>query len=109
MLNLTDITVRLGGRTILDGATAALPPGQERRVAMPVQYPTMPAFGGETLDTVFVTSASWPLPEEERRRRPQEGGLFAFAAPVPGIPSTRVHGPDGPAASAISHPPPSAR
>ena len=26
MLNLTDITVRLGGRTILDGATAALPP-----------------------------------------------------------------------------------
>ncbi|HEY0116070.1 MAG TPA: ABC-F family ATP-binding cassette domain-containing protein, partial [Allosphingosinicella sp.] len=27
MLNLTEITVRLGGRTILDGATAALPPG----------------------------------------------------------------------------------
>jgi len=27
MLNLSDITVRLGGRTILDGATAALPPG----------------------------------------------------------------------------------
>ena len=26
MLNLTEITVRLGGRTILDGATAALPP-----------------------------------------------------------------------------------
>ncbi len=26
MLNLQDITVRLGGRTILDGATAALPP-----------------------------------------------------------------------------------
>jgi ATP-binding cassette subfamily F protein 3 len=27
MLNLSAITVRLGGRTILDGATAALPPG----------------------------------------------------------------------------------
>jgi ATP-binding cassette, subfamily F, member 3 len=26
MLNLNDVTVRLGGRTILDGATAALPP-----------------------------------------------------------------------------------
>jgi ATP-binding cassette subfamily F protein 3 len=26
MLNMSDITVRLGGRTILDGATAALPP-----------------------------------------------------------------------------------
>src|SRR6478672_2420773 len=27
MLNLNGITVRLGGRVILDGATAALPPG----------------------------------------------------------------------------------
>jgi ATP-binding cassette, subfamily F, member 3 len=27
MLNLTDITVRLGGRAIIDGATAKLPPG----------------------------------------------------------------------------------
>ena len=27
MLNLNNITVRLGGRVILDGATAALPPG----------------------------------------------------------------------------------
>ncbi|RYY46473.1 MAG: ABC-F family ATP-binding cassette domain-containing protein, partial [Sphingomonadales bacterium] len=27
MLNLTDITVRLGGRTIIDAATAKLPPG----------------------------------------------------------------------------------
>ena len=27
MLNLNGITVRLGGRTILDGASAALPPG----------------------------------------------------------------------------------
>jgi len=27
MLNLNGITVRLGGRTIIDGASAALPPG----------------------------------------------------------------------------------
>ena len=26
MLNLKDVTVRLGGRTIIDGASAALPP-----------------------------------------------------------------------------------
>jgi ATP-binding cassette subfamily F protein 3 len=26
MLNINSVTVRLGGRTILDGATAALPP-----------------------------------------------------------------------------------
>ncbi len=50
----------------------------------------MPAFGGEALGTVFVTSATWPLSEEERRRRPQEGGLFAFTVPVPGMPATHV-------------------
>ena len=27
MLNIRDITVRMGGRTILDRATAAIPPG----------------------------------------------------------------------------------
>lgn len=81
----------------------------ERRVAMPVQFPTMPAFGGERLDTVYVTSATWPLSEEDRRRRPEEGGLFAFAAPVPGLPAARFHGFSGPAASTVSHPPPSAR
>lgn len=62
----------------------------ERRVAMPVQYPTMPAFGGEGLGIVFVTSANWPLSEEERRLRPDEGNLFAFEAPVPGLPAARV-------------------
>ena len=62
----------------------------ERRVAMPVQYPTMPAFGGDALDTVYVTSATWPLSEAERRQRPEEGGLFAFPAPVPGLPATCV-------------------
>ncbi|OJH35084.1 SMP-30/gluconolactonase/LRE family protein [Cystobacter ferrugineus] len=58
----------------------------EREVRMPVQYPTMPTFGGERLRTVFVTSANHTLSEEERRQRPEEGNLFAFEAPVPGIP-----------------------
>ena len=34
----------------------------ERRVPMPVKYPTMPAFGGDDLRTLFVTSANWPIP-----------------------------------------------
>lgn len=62
----------------------------ERRVAMPVRYPTMPTFGGEGFGTVFVTSANYPLSPEERRERPDEGNLFAFEAPVPGLQSTRV-------------------
>lgn len=64
----------------------------ERRVELPVRYPTMPAFGGPALDTIFVTSATWPLPPEERPRHPAEGNLFALPAPVPGLPARRWRG-----------------
>ncbi len=57
----------------------------ERRVPLPVKYPTMPCFGGDNLDTIFVTSANWPIPPGERSRHPDEGGLFALPAPVPGL------------------------
>ena len=60
----------------------------ERRIAMPVQYPTMPAYGGADLATIFVTSATWMIAEAERASRPLEGGLFSLEAPVPGLPST---------------------
>jgi sugar lactone lactonase YvrE len=56
----------------------------ERKIAMPVQYPTMPVFGGTDLGTVYVTSANWPIAEGERAARALEGGLFAFAAPARG-------------------------
>ena len=58
----------------------------ERRVAMPVKYPTMPAFGGPDLKTLFITSATWPMRPEERPNHPLEGGLFALEAPAPGLP-----------------------
>jgi sugar lactone lactonase YvrE len=72
----------------------------ERSVAMPVQYPTMPALGGTDLSTLFVTSACWPVAPEERKGRPLEGGLFAFAAPCPGLPATRLADQDGDAGDA---------
>lgn len=59
----------------------------ERRIEMPVQYPTMPAFGGPHLSTVFVTSANWMIDERDRASRPLEGGLFSFEAPAPGLPT----------------------
>lgn len=62
----------------------------ERKIETPVQYPTMPAFGGPGLGTLFLTSASWPLSEADRRRRTQEGCLFALQPPVPGLPASRV-------------------
>lgn len=58
---------------------------QERRIDMPCRYPTMPAFGGAGLDTLYVTSANHPMPEAERAAHPQEGALFRMPAPVPGL------------------------
>lgn len=59
----------------------------ERRVEMPVKYPTMPSFGGPDLDILYVTSATWPIPESDRGKHPLEGGLFAVQAPVAGFAS----------------------
>jgi sugar lactone lactonase YvrE len=67
----------------------------ERTVPLPVQFPTMPAFGGPDLRTIFVTSACWSVPEAERASRPLEGNLFSFEAPVAGVPSVRMRPPPG--------------
>jgi len=54
------------------------PVGREvARIAMPVQRPTSVAFGGPDLSTLYVTSATMGLSEEELRRSPQSGALFA--------------------------------
>ncbi len=63
----------------------------EREVALPVRYPSMPAFGGPDRKTLFVTSAAWPVPAQERARSP-EGNLLALEAPVPGLEEPRVGG-----------------
>lgn len=57
----------------------------ERRIAMPARFVTMPAFGGADLSTLFVTSASFPVPEKDRVSRPMEGCLFALEAPARGL------------------------
>ena len=58
----------------------------EREIPLPVKYPTMVAFGGSDLRTLFITSANYPFSAEQRAARPLEGGLFAMAAPSPGLP-----------------------
>ncbi len=55
----------------------------ERQIEMPVRYPTMPAFGGEKLDTIFVTSATWPIANPDPAG--PDGNLFALPAPVQGL------------------------
>lgn len=54
-------------------------------VEMPVQRPTMIAFGGDDLCTAFVTSAGKNLSDTERSDQPHAGGLFTFRVDVPGL------------------------
>lgn len=59
----------------------------EREVAMPVRNPTMPAFGGPDLRTLYVTSARQTTSLLNRWFNPRDGGLFAFEAPAAGLPT----------------------
>ncbi len=54
-------------------------------VELPVQRPTMIAFGGPDLKTAFVTSAGKNLADEERAKQPHAGGVFSFGVDVPGL------------------------
>ncbi|MFO1285735.1 MAG: SMP-30/gluconolactonase/LRE family protein [Rubrivivax sp.] len=46
------------------------------RITVPVKHPTMVAFGGPQLDTLYVTSATVRLDAGERAAWPQAGALF---------------------------------
>jgi sugar lactone lactonase YvrE len=54
-------------------------------VEMPVQRPTMIAFGGPDMQTAFVTSAGKNLSDDERKGQPHAGGVFSFRVDVPGL------------------------
>ncbi|WP_411340489.1 SMP-30/gluconolactonase/LRE family protein [Sphingopyxis sp. J-6] len=54
-------------------------------VDLPVQRPTMIAFGGADMRTAFVTSAGKNLTDDERRAQPHAGGVFRFRVDVPGL------------------------
>lgn len=56
---------------------------------LPVRCPTMCAFGGPDLRTLFVTSARQKRDDAELARLPQSGGIFSRRVDVPGIPETR--------------------
>ncbi|MEQ8309227.1 MAG: SMP-30/gluconolactonase/LRE family protein [Sphingopyxis sp.] len=61
-------------------------------VELPVQRPTMIAFGGADLKTAFVTSAGKNLSDEERKAQPHAGGIFTFGVEVPGLPQEMFGG-----------------
>jgi len=55
-------------------------------IALPARYPTMVAFGGADLRTLYITTARKPSDQAELQRYPQSGGLFAVRVPVAGLP-----------------------
>lgn len=58
----------------------------------PSMCPTMCAFGGPDLCTLYVTSARGGRPTDELARLPQSGGVFAMRVDTPGCPEPRFAG-----------------
>ncbi len=54
-------------------------------IPLPIQRPTMIAFGGADRRTAFVTSARTGLSEAELATQPHAGDVFAFRVDVPGV------------------------
>ena len=58
-----------------------------RRIPVPAKHPTMVAFGGPDLRTLYVTSATRFLPADARAAWPDAGKVFAIhGLGVRGIP-----------------------
>ena len=64
----------------------------DRVIGVPAQRPTMCAFGGPHLTTLYVTSATYPLPDNLRRKQPLAGSLFAIEVGVRGLIEPRFKG-----------------
>lgn len=57
----------------------------DRDVALPVSQPTSLAFGGEDLATLYVTSASDKLSDDQRRAEPHAGALLRLDVGTRGV------------------------
>jgi sugar lactone lactonase YvrE len=58
----------------------------------PAMCPTMCAFGGPDLTTLYVTSARQMREDEELAGLPYSGGIFAMRVAIPGLPEPRFAG-----------------
>jgi len=57
----------------------------ERTVRVPVHKPTCCAFGGVDLEVLYITTSRLHSTEEELRREPTSGGLYALRPGVRGL------------------------
>lgn len=66
-----------------------LPDGTlDRVIDLPVPRPTSVTFGGENLDTLYITSARTRLPAATLAEAPLSGGLFTCKPGEKGVPSS---------------------
>ena len=64
-----------------------LPNGNlDKEIPLPVSQPTMPAFGGKDMKTLFVTSACQNLDNDDLTSQPLAGGLLAISVGFQGHP-----------------------
>ncbi len=66
--------------------------GVDRVLALPVSNPTCCCFGGDDLETLYVTSAAQRMTPEQRAAEPLAGGLLAVRAGVRGLPEATFGG-----------------
>ena len=64
----------------------------DRTVDLPGEKPSMPAFGGDDLDTLFVTSISSGGSQPASPGQDQAGCLFAIDPGVRGLPEPHFAG-----------------
>lgn len=54
-------------------------------ITLPVPNVTKCAFGGENLSTLYITTATTALDDQQRQKFPLSGGLFAIDLPFQGV------------------------
>lgn len=59
-------------------------------VDLPCSWPTSCTFGGDGLDTLYVTSARFTLSAEHLSTHPLEGALFSLKPGITGLPEARL-------------------
>jgi len=58
-------------------------------VGIPAQRPTACTLGGPDFKTLYVTTATHPLPDSAKPKQPLAGSIFAIPVNIPGLPEAR--------------------
>jgi L-arabinonolactonase len=64
----------------------------DRRIPVPVERPTKVAFGGPSLETLYITSMRAGIDPSEVHRQPYAGGIFAADVGIGGLPMALFEG-----------------